>query len=158
MSEFNYRHLRYFWMVAKTGSIARASEQLHLTPQSISGQLGEFEDKLGVDLFRRAGRALELTDAGRRILGMAEEIFAIGNQLLATLHDDATRSAVPFRLGIADSVSKSMVGTSLNIPIDSLTEAERICQIACSFSNLISVFVGWIFTSISLGSTSKYRK
>jgi LysR family transcriptional activator of nhaA len=109
MSELNYRHLRYFWMVAKTGSIVRASEQLHLTPQSISGQLSEFENKLGVDLFRRAGRALELTDAGRRILGMAEEIFAIGDQLLEVLHDNAPRSPVPFRLGLADSVSKSMV-------------------------------------------------
>jgi len=109
MSDLNYRHLRYFWMVAKSGSIARASEQLHLTPQSISGQLSEFEGKLGVDLFRRVGRTLELTDAGRRILGMAEEIFSIGDQLLKTLHDDATHRPVPFRVGVADSVSKSMV-------------------------------------------------
>ncbi len=35
----NYKHLRYFWVVAKEGSIARASEKLHLTPQTISGQL-----------------------------------------------------------------------------------------------------------------------
>ena len=65
MAALNFKHLRYFWMVAKTGSIARAAEQLHLTPQSISGQLGEFDDALGVKLFRRAGRNLELTDAGR---------------------------------------------------------------------------------------------
>lgn len=71
MSELNYRHLRYFWMVAKTGSIVQLRNSCALTPQSISGQLGEFESKLGVDLFRRAGRSLELTEAGRRILGMA---------------------------------------------------------------------------------------
>jgi len=115
MSELNYRHLRYFWMVAKTGSIARAAEQLHLTPQSISGQLSEFENKLGVDLFRRAGRTLDLTDAGRRILGMAEEIFAIGDQLLGVLHDDATRSPVPFRLGIADSVPALRLGDTVRL-------------------------------------------
>ena len=40
------------------------------------------------------------------------------------------------------SVSKSIEGTALNLPNDSLTAAEIICQIACSFSNLISVFVG----------------
>lgn len=78
----NYKHLRYFWMVAKTGSIARAAEQLHLTPQSISGQLSEFSDALGVELFRRAGRNLELTDTGRRILSYAEDIFSIGDELL----------------------------------------------------------------------------
>ena len=108
MAELNFKHLRYFWMVAKTGSIARASEQLHLTPQSISGQLSEFEGRLGVDLFRRVGRNLELTDAGRRILGMAEEIFTIGDELLEVLHSDAARKPMPLRIGIADSVSKSM--------------------------------------------------
>ncbi len=108
MTDLNYRHLRYFWMVAKTGSIARASEALHLTPQSISGQLGEFEARLGVELLRRSGRNLELTEAGKRILGMAEDIFSLGDELLATLRNETTRSPLPFRLGIADSVSKSM--------------------------------------------------
>lgn len=108
MAELNFKHLRYFWMVAKTGSIARASEQLHLTPQSISGQITEFETKLGVDLFRRVGRNLELTAPGRRILGMAEEIFSLGDKVLEALHDDNIRKPIPLRLGIADSVSKFM--------------------------------------------------
>ncbi len=108
MAALNFKHLRYFWMVAKTGSIARASEQLHLTPQSISGQLSEFESVLGVALFRRAGRNLELTDAGRRILSYAEEIFTIGDELLDVLRDQNVRAALPFRVGIADSVSKSI--------------------------------------------------
>jgi DNA-binding transcriptional LysR family regulator len=47
MATLNYKHLRYFWMVAKSGAIARAGEQLHLTPQAISGQLRELEDALG---------------------------------------------------------------------------------------------------------------
>jgi LysR family transcriptional activator of nhaA len=108
MATLNYKHLRYFWMVAKTGSIARAAEQLHLTPHAISGQLGEFEAALEVKLLRRAGRNLELTDAGRRILSYAEEIFLIGNELLEALHDEKAARALPFRVGIADSVSKSI--------------------------------------------------
>lgn len=108
MATLNFKHLRYFWTVAKTGSIARASEQLNLTPQSISGQLSEFEDRLGVELFRRSGRNRELTDAGRQILGYAEDIFAIGDELLDALHDDRARQSSPFRVGIADSVSKSI--------------------------------------------------
>ena len=50
MATLNYKHLRYFWMVARSGSIAKAAEQLHLTPQSISGQLTEFANTLGVEL------------------------------------------------------------------------------------------------------------
>jgi len=102
----NYKHLRYFWMVAKSGSIARASEQLHLTPQSISGQLSEFEAVLGVELFRRVGRGLELTDTGQRMLGYAEQIFSLGDELVDSLRDGAFPQSVPFRVGIADSVPK----------------------------------------------------
>lgn len=120
MATLNFKHLRYFWMVAKTGSIARAAEQIHLAPQSISGQLSEFEATLGVDLFRRVGRNLELTDAGRRILGYAERIFTIGDELLEVLHDEKATKILPFRVGIADSVSKSvayrLVEPALKLP------------------------------------------
>jgi LysR family transcriptional activator of nhaA len=59
-----FKRPRYFWMVARSGSVADASQRLHLTPQSISGQLGEREASLGVELFHRAGRGLELTEVG----------------------------------------------------------------------------------------------
>jgi LysR family transcriptional activator of nhaA len=81
---------------------------LHLTPQSISGQLSEFSQTLGTELFRRSGRNLELTDAGRRILSYAEEIFTIGDELLDVLHDQQAKKTLPFRVGIADAVSKSV--------------------------------------------------
>ncbi len=119
----NFKHLRYFWMVAKSGSIARASEQLHLTPQSISGQLSELEEALGVKLFRRAGRGLELTDTGQRLLGYAEQIFTLGDELLDSLRENALPQSVPFRVGIADSVPK-MVAYRLVEP--SLVSAEPI--------------------------------
>lgn len=125
MATLNYKHLRYFWMVGKTGSIARAAEQLHLTPQSISGQLSEFEAALGVKLFRRSGRNLELTEAGRRILSYAEEIFVIGDELLDALHDQKARKMLPFRVGIADSVSKS-VAYQLIAPALKLGEPVRL--------------------------------
>jgi LysR family transcriptional activator of nhaA len=108
VAALNYKHLRYFWMVAKCGGIARAGEQLHLTPQSISGQLRELEESLGTDLFRRAGRGLELTDMGRRILGYAEEIFALGDELIDVVRDQSAKVGLPFRVGIADSVPKSV--------------------------------------------------
>lgn len=108
MTALNYKHLRYFWVVAKSGSIARAGEKLHLTPQSISGQLSELEKSLGTDLFRRAGRGLELTDSGRRILSYAEEIFSLGEDLLDVVRDQASRRSLPFTVGIADSVPKSV--------------------------------------------------
>lgn len=108
MASLNYKHLRYFWMVAKSGGIARASERLHLTPQSISGQLRELEEQLGAELFRRAGRGLELTDTGRRILSYAEEIFTLGDELMEIVRNESARASLPFRVGIADSVPKAV--------------------------------------------------
>ncbi len=108
MATLNYKHLRYFWVVAKSGAIARGSEQLNLTPQAISGQLRELEESLGVKLFRRVGRGLEITDAGRRILSYAEEIFTLGDELLKVARDQSATKSLPFTVGIADSVPKSV--------------------------------------------------
>jgi LysR family transcriptional regulator, transcriptional activator of nhaA len=106
MATVNFKHLRYFWTVAKSGSIARASEQLHVTPQSISSQLAELEGALGTGLFRRVGRGLEVTDIGRSIASYAEEIFSLEDELLSVVRSEGARSALTFRIGIADSVPK----------------------------------------------------
>lgn len=104
----NYKHLRYFWAVARAGGVARAAERLHVTPQSISAQVGELETALGVTLLRRAGRGLELTDTGRRVLSYADEIMSLGDELLAVVRDQGSRQARSLRVGIADSVPKSV--------------------------------------------------
>jgi len=108
VKNLNFKHLRYFWMVGKTGSIVSASEQLNLSPQSISAQLGDLENNLGVQLFRKLGRGLELTDIGRRIFSYADEIFSLGNELLEVAQDQEVRKNIPFRIGITDSVPKSV--------------------------------------------------
>ncbi len=128
MAGLNFKHLRYFWMVAKSGSIARASEQLHLTPQSISGQLSELEDALGVELFRRAGRGLELTETGQRMLGYAEQIFTLGNELLESLREGALPQSVPFRVGIADSVPKMVAYRLVEPSLGGKEAVKLICR------------------------------
>jgi len=127
MSALNYKHLRYFWMVAKTGSIAKAASQLNLTPHSISGQLSEFADTLGVALFRKSGRSLELTDTGRRIVSYAETIFSTGDELLELVRDKSF-ATMSFRIGCADSVSK-LIACQLVEPALKLKEPVRlICR------------------------------
>ena len=58
----NFKHLRYFWTAAKAGGVMRAGEQLHTTPQTLSGQINQLEEWLGHELFRKRGRGLELTN------------------------------------------------------------------------------------------------
>lgn len=95
----NYRQLHYFWVVAKTGSIVRAGEQLNLTPQTISGQISLLEHSYGIELFRRVGRQLELTETGRQALSYAEQMFQIGGELEAVLRAQPDEQQILFRVG-----------------------------------------------------------
>lgn len=105
----NYKHLHYFWQVAHAGSIARASEQLDLTPQTLSGQIGLLEAALETTLFRRVGRGLELTETGRMALSYADEIFEVGAEMERALGAGPIKSLTQFRVGIADVMTKSIV-------------------------------------------------
>ena len=121
----NYRQLHYFWVVAKTGSIVRACEQLNLTPQTISGQISLLEQTFGVDLFKRVGRQLELTEAGRLALPYAEQMFQLGDELEAVLRTQPDEQQILFRVGVADVVPKSIV-YRLIAPTMELSEPMRI--------------------------------
>lgn len=128
MRTLNYKHLRYFWMVAKAGSIARASEQLHLTPHAISGQLAQFEDSLGVVLFDRKGRRLVLTDVGKKLLSYADGIFALGDDALEMLRNPAEQSVQRMVIGIADSVPKSVASRLLKPVLHQSDAIKLICH------------------------------
>ena len=73
----NFKHLYYFWVTARAGGVMRAGEQLHTTPQTLSGQIKLLEESLGRKLFRKSGRQLELTEDGRKALSYADDIFAL---------------------------------------------------------------------------------
>lgn len=106
MSQLNLKHLRYFWMVASHGSIARASELLHLTPQTISGQLRELEMQVGGKLFNKSGRQLVLSETGRIVFSYADEMFRLGNELQDVLAGHSPGSSMTLNVGIAMVVPK----------------------------------------------------
>lgn len=106
MEWLNYHHLRYFWMVAREGSIAKASQRLRVAQPTISGQLRMLEDALGQKLLRRAGRGVALTEAGQTVFRYAEEIFPLGQELLDALQGRATGRPLRFTVGVADVVPK----------------------------------------------------
>ncbi len=105
----NFKHLYYFWVAAKAGGIVRAGEQLHTTPQTLSGQIKLLEEWLGRKLFRKSGRQVELTEDGRVALGYADEIFALGAEMESALRQArGGKRVLEFRVGVADSVAKSV--------------------------------------------------
>ena len=124
----NYKHLFYFWTVLRTGSIARASAQLHLTPQTLSGQIKLLEDRLGKPLLRKVGRGVEPTDTGRMVQRFADEIFAIGSALQEALQTDQVESVQStFRVGVVDSVPKSIACHVLEPALAMPDRARMVC-------------------------------
>ena len=105
LHHLNFKHLRYFMVVAQQGSISRAAESLHLTPQTISAQLKLLEQTLNTQLFNKEGRKLVLTPAGRQCLTYAEEIFAMGESLQDRLSGDHQALRL-FTVGIVDVLPK----------------------------------------------------
>lgn len=106
MRHLNYNHLLYFWTVAKEGSIAKASELLHVTPQTISGQLKLLEESIGEPLLQKAGRGLALTATGRMVEQYAEEIFTLGSELTQRVKSSSIIAPAEFNVGIVNSIPK----------------------------------------------------
>ena len=108
-SAFSYRHLYYFWVVAKEGGVARAAERLGMAVQTVSAQVRELERTLGHTLLKPAGRGLALTEAGRAAMHQADQIFQLGEQLPALVRDAVSAPAVRLSVGISDGLPKLVV-------------------------------------------------
>jgi LysR family transcriptional activator of nhaA len=107
--EFNYRHLYYFWVVAKEGGVSRAADKLGMAVQTVSAQVRELEKSLGYALLKPAGRGLALTDAGRAAMQQADQIFQLGETLPTLVREAATTPSVRLAIGISDGIPKLVV-------------------------------------------------
>jgi LysR family transcriptional activator of nhaA len=121
----NYHHLFYFWLVAREGSLARASTELRLAQSTVSKQIHQFEDVLGHPLFAKSGRRLVLTESGRVVFRYADEIFGLGREMLDTLRDRPVGRPLRVTIGIADVVPK-LIAEHVLAPALRLTEAVRL--------------------------------
>jgi len=142
MEWLNYHHLLYFWMVAKHGSITRASEELRLAHPTISGQIHRLEQALGEKLFARSGRNLVLTERGRIAFRYADEIFALGQEFQDTLKGRSTGKPLRLVVGVSDVIAKSMVHRILE-PAFQLRDKVRI---TCREARSADSFMGELAT------------
>jgi LysR family transcriptional activator of nhaA len=137
MEWLNYHHLRYFFTVARTGSIRKASEELRVSSPAISTQLRSLEEHFGERLLSRSGRNLILTEMGRVVFGYAEEIFALGQELTNTVKDRPTGRPLRLVVGVVDVVPK-MIAHWLIEPAFRLPEPVRIVCREGSSDQLVS--------------------
>jgi len=125
----NFKHLYYFWATAHAGGVTRAGAQLHTTPQTLSGQIKLLEERLGSKLFSKRGRRLELTEEGRAALKYADQIFALGEELEATMgRARGGGHTLEFRVGLADSVPKAIAYRLLEPALGVAGPVRLICH------------------------------
>jgi LysR family transcriptional regulator, transcriptional activator of nhaA len=128
MEWINYHHLLYFWLVAREGSLARASGELRLAQSTVSKQIHQLETTLGNALFAKSGRRLVLTESGRVVFRYAEEIFGLGREMVDTLKDRPVGKPLRVTVGVADIVPK-LVAEHVLAPALKLSERVRlICR------------------------------
>lgn len=132
---FSYRHLYYFWVVAKEGGMARAAARLDMAVQTVSTQVRELERSLGHTLLRPAGRGLSLTDAGLATLRQAEQIFQLGEQLPKVIGDAVGSPIVRLTVGMSDGLPKLVV-RQLMQPVMHVPNLRLLCH-EDRFDNLL---------------------
>jgi LysR family transcriptional activator of nhaA len=137
MPSLNFKHLRYFWVVAANGTIARAAEILHVTPQTISGQLRELEEQIDAKLFQKSGRNLVLTDTGRLVFSYADEMFRLGDELQDVIEGRTPGAALTLTVGVAMVVPKLLAYRVLE-PVFNMPESVRLVCLEASLADLLA--------------------
>jgi LysR family transcriptional regulator, transcriptional activator of nhaA len=138
MQHLNYKHLHYFWTVARCGGVAKAGEKLNVTPQSISTQIQQLAGSIGAPLWRRAGRTLELTDTGNLVLEYADRLFTVGEELKDALRERPGAAQSTLRVGVTGSVVKVVAYRTLE-PVLRLDPPHRLLCREGRFSELLSL-------------------
>jgi len=128
MRHLNYSHLQYFNAVAREGTIAKAAESLHLTPQTISGQIKLLEEAVGAPLFERVGRGLVLTETGHAVNQYAEQIFALGGELAQWVSGRHARAFGTLNVGIVNSIPKLVAHGVLHAGLEIDPPVRLICR------------------------------
>ncbi|GAB4017253.1 MAG: LysR family transcriptional regulator [Bdellovibrio sp.] len=109
MKWLNYHHLIYFKVIAREGSISKASQILRVGQPALSSQLKSFEEYLGVKLFERKSRSLILTDAGKVTLEYAERVHKTGQELIQVMEDKLFSKQIHLSVGALDGVPKNLI-------------------------------------------------
>lgn len=109
MRNLNFRHLLYFWQVAKVGHLTRAAQQLSVAQSALSAQIRQLENYLGRPLFDRTGRTLVLTEFGATIFDYADGIFGLGQELMAAARGGHGQRIQHLRVGAVATLSRNFL-------------------------------------------------
>jgi LysR family transcriptional activator of nhaA len=126
-SRLNYRHLYYFWKVAREGHLTRAATQLHVSQSALSAQIRQLEQQIGHDLFLREARTLKLTEWGAMVLAYADQIFSLGSELVAMVAAGGGEKVQRLRVGGVANLSRNFQENFLR-PVVGMRDVQLVLE------------------------------
>lgn len=165
MRELNLHHLRYFWAVAREGSITGAAERLGVTAPTVSTQVASLERELGVVLFRRRGNRLEITPRGRMVQRYAADIFALSRDLLDAVEEgevgEGGATPTRFSVGISDSLpllsAHHLLAPALAVPPGELRVILQVDKFPALLGGLTARTLDVVLADTPTGPTDPVR-
>lgn len=103
--DIDTRLLRYFLAVAETENLPRAAQRLHVAQPSLTTQIKQLEQQMGVELFIRSRAGWTLTAAGKVLAAQVPSLLAVWDRILRDTKSDASRAAQVLRLGCVNSAA-----------------------------------------------------
>jgi LysR family transcriptional regulator, benzoate and cis,cis-muconate-responsive activator of ben and cat genes len=107
------RHLRYFVAVAEDQNITRAAVRLHVSQPTLSRQIRDLEDQLGIALFDRGAKAVRLTEAGRAFLTEARIVLERAEDAVQMAKSVASGKRGEIHVGYAPSLTVELLPRAL---------------------------------------------
>jgi LysR family transcriptional activator of nhaA len=128
----NYNHLLYFWTTVREGGIVRAAQSLHITPQTISGQIKLLERDLDGPLLQKQGRRVVPTELGQTVFAYADELFGLGQELVRVVRGAVPREHRSVTIGVSDVVP-NLITWRVMAP---LMQGEKPFRVVCHTGSL----------------------
>ncbi|MEI6080039.1 MAG: LysR family transcriptional regulator [bacterium] len=106
---YNFNHLYYFYITAKSGGVTAAAKHLRISQPSLSSQLKALEQALDKRLFQKVGRRNELTENGAVIYGLCRNMFEISEEMEELISKRVPSASRWIHIGVSDEVERSFV-------------------------------------------------
>lgn len=137
MDWLNYHHLLYFYVVAREGSLVAAGKVLHVSHSTLSAQIHALEEQMDEQLFEKQGRRLALTEVGQVVFRYAEDIFALGREMMGAVKRGGIVKPTRLDVGVVDAVPKLIVKRLLEPGMSFKDPLRLICR-EDSFERLLA--------------------
>ncbi len=106
---YNYNHLYYFYIAAKSGGITIAADHLHISQPSLSSQLKVLEESLDVKLFEKVGRKNQLTPTGIVIYSYCRQMFELAEKMTEVVSKSTPTAKRKIQIGVSEEIEKEFV-------------------------------------------------